>query len=298
MTKTITIFAVLGCVSATLSIAAATANAQSSDLALYYIGIDNNDMITRGDFTGLANPNHNRVTMLFNHVNLETVESSHYHPIGNYEYTGDITAPTVATTNGNNRLPETYTGLSLALGEAPAGSAYEGMLVSGMGSSDADVAYGDLEIRKNTTIPDLNNYGSLDEAGTDTLGNAAYYMYARETQDFTLSLDGLDLEMELTALTPGLAVGDATGNTLMDQVGDAVPLFSGSDSFTPTFFTAADAAPGVYSASFQLNDNSGTYMSSGAFHFDLTVVPEPGSMSVTLLGICGVSLMLRRKRTV
>ena len=294
MTKTTTIFAVIGCIFTTI-IASTTANAQSSDLALYYVGVDNNPMITRGDFTGLANPNQGRITMLFNHMSLETVENSHYHPIGNYAYTGDIGDPTVLTTNGNNRLPETYTGLSLALAEAAAGSPYEGMLVSGMGAGDGDADYGDLEIRKNTSIPGTDGYGPLGEAGSTGLGNAAYYMYERETQDFTLSLDGLDLEMELTAVTPGLAVGNASGDTLMDQVGDTVPLFAGSDSFTPTFFTAADAAPGVYSASFQLNDNSGTYMSSGTFHFDLSVVPEPGATSMLLLGLCGMPL-LRRKR--
>ena len=121
-------------------------------------------------------------------------------------------------------------------------------------------------------------------------------MYTRDSQDFTLSLDGLELEMELVGLTPGLAVGDSAGNTLMDEVGDAVPLFANSDSFTPTFFAAADAAPGVYTASFQLNDVSGTYMSGGTFHFDFNVVPEPSSAPLLLLGLGSVAL-LRRKRT-
>jgi len=273
------------------SAAVTQANAQStSDLSHYYIGIDNNAFVGFGDYTGNANPNHNRVTMLFNHYNLTTVENSHYHPIGSYSYTGDTSNPTEVPTNGNNRLPETYTGLSLELAAAPVGSLYEGSLVSGMGAGSADAEYGNLEIRQNTSLPDTDGYGPVSQAGTTSLGNAAYYMYTRESQNFTLLLDNLDLEMELVDLTPGLAVGDSAGNVLMDEVGDTVPLFVNSGSFTPTFIAAADSAPGVYSASFQLNDNSGTYLSSGTFHFDFTVVPEPSTALLGLVGLVGFAM--------
>lgn len=288
MTKTNTIFAIIA-----LGIMATNADAQStSDLSHYYIGIDNNPIVGFGDYTGNANPNQNRVTMLFNHYNLTTVENSHYHPIGSYSLTGDTNSPTEVPTNGNNRLPETYTGLSLQLAAAPTGSPYEGMLISGMGAGSADAEYGNLEIRQNTSLTDTDGYGPTGQAGTTPLGNAAYYMYTRDTQNFTLALDNLDLEMELVDVTPGLAIGDANGNTLMDEVGDTAPLFVNSGSFTPTFYTAGDAAPGVYSASFLLNDNSGTYMSGGTFHFDFTVVPEPTSM---LLMLAGVGALLVRR---
>ncbi len=291
MTRTNTIFAILAC--AALSVAATNAGAQStSDLSNYYIGIDNNSLVSFGDFTNEPNPNQNRVTLLYNHYNLVNVEGSHYHPIGNYSYTGDTTNPIEVPTNTNNRLPETYTGTSLALARAPMGSPYEGMLISGMGAGSGDAVYGNLEIRQNTTIPDTDGYGPIGQGGTTTLGNAAYYMYTRDTQDFTLPLDGLQLELELVDITPGLAVGDSDGNTLMDEVGDAAPLFVNSGSFTPTFYTAADAPLGVYSASFRLNDNSGTYESGGTFHFDFTVVPEPTSMALVLLGVG--AMFLRR----
>ena len=153
MFKTIRTFAVISCVFATLNFSATT-NAQNTDLTHYYIGVDNNTEVGFGDYTGQPNPNYNRVTLLFNHLSLTTVENSHYHPIGNYSLTGDVNSPTVLPTNGNNRLPETYTGLTLELAEAPAGSPYEGMLISGMGAGNAAAEYGDMEIRKNTTIPD------------------------------------------------------------------------------------------------------------------------------------------------
>lgn len=294
MTRTICIFTVIGCAIAAVSSVASKANAQStSDLSHYYIGIDNTLLLSRGDFKDLANPNRDRVTLLFNHVNLSTVENSHYHPIGSYSYTGDVGSPTVLSTNGNNRLPETYTGLILELATAPAGSPYEGMLISGMGAGSADAAYGDLEFRKNTSIPDTDGYGPVGQAGSTPLGNAAYYMYTRDSQDFTLPLDGLDLEIQLIAITPGLAIGDSAGNLLMDEVDDTVALFAGSGSFTPTFFTAADAAPGVYSASFQLNDNSGSYLSSGTFHFDFTVTPEPSAVLLGLVGLVGMAVRRR-----
>ncbi|MEQ8836582.1 MAG: all3515 family Zur-repressed PEP-CTERM protein, partial [Lacipirellulaceae bacterium] len=126
---------------------------------------------------------------------------------------------------------------------------------------------------------------------TTTLGNAAYYMYTRESQNFTLALDNLDLEIELVGITPGLAVGDSAGNVLMDEVGDTAPIFDNAGNFTPTFYTAADAPPGVYSASFQLNDNSGTYMSGGTFHFDFSVIPEPSSLVLSAFAtipVCGI----------
>ena len=291
MSQTNTILRIVACT--VLGIAATSAEAQStSDLSHYYIGIDNNPLVTFGDYTGNANPNEGRVTMLFNHYNLGNVEGSHYHPIGNYSLTGDTTNPMEVPTNGNNRLPETYTGTELQLAAAPVGSPYEGWLISGMGAGSGDAEYGNLEIRKNTTIPDTDGYGPLGEAGTTTLGNAAYYMYTRESQNFTTSLDGLSLELELVDVTPGLAVGDAAGNTLMDQIGDTAPIFVGSDSFTPTFYAPGDAAPGVYSASFQLHDTSGTYATGGTFHFDFTVVPEPSTM---LLATVGASVVLTRR---
>ena len=81
----------------------------------------------------------------------------------------------------------------------------------------------------------------------------------------------------------------------MDEIGDTTSLFDAADTFTPTFFTNSNAAPGVYTASFMLHDRSGTYLSSGTFHFDFTVAPIP-EPSTALLGFLGlVGLVMRRR---
>ena len=112
---------------------AVAVNAQhTNDLATYYVGVDTSATIPFGNYQGLANPNQNRLTFLFNHANYNNVTSSHYHSIGRWTYEGPKESPTVAATNANNRLPESYTGLHLELQNAPAGSPYAGKLISGM----------------------------------------------------------------------------------------------------------------------------------------------------------------------
>ena len=283
--------------------AALTANssaraASTSDLATYYIGVDANPTITyfASPFVGQTNPNLNRLTFLFNHANYTTVTSSHYHTIGSWTYSGDPMSPVVEETNGNNRLPEGYTGYVLELADAPVGSPYEGMLISGLpGAGTGAAEYGDLEWRMTDSIPDTDGYGPMGDPQTTAVGQAAYYIHTRSTQNFTPSVAGLGIELELVGLTPGLSIGDDAGNVLMDTIDDTVDLFDGVDTFTPTFIADAGAAPGVYSASFQLHDNSGAYLSSGTFHFDFSVaaVPEP---STALLGIVALAGLVVRRR--
>ena len=285
--------AVACCACSTATLAANTASAQdTSTLSQYYIGVDTSEEVAFGTYIGLDNPNFNRLTFLFNHANYDNVESSHYHSIGRYTYAGPADNATVVSTNSNNRLPETYTGDSLLL--APGSGPYDGKLVSGVDDgSDAFAEYGRLEIRMTDSVPLTDGFGPLGDAGTTNVGNAAFYLFNASGQSYIDPVGGSDIELELVGVTPGLSVGDAAGNVLMDSAGDTADLFDDAGTFEPTFFTDASAAPGVYSASFQLNDNSGTYLSSGTFHFDFTVVPEPTSLS--LLGMGGVALQRRRR---
>ena len=286
---------ILCCACATATLAAATASAKDTGtLSQYYVGVDTSPEVAFGEYIGLDNPNFNRLTFLFNHANYDNVESSHYHSIGRYTYTGPAGSPTVVDTNSNNRLPETYTGDVLYL--APGSGAYAGKLVSGVDDGSAAFAeYGELEMRLTDSIPSTDGFGPLGETGTTNVGNAAYYLFNSSSQSYVDPVGGLDIELELVGLTSGLSIGDAAGNVLMDSVGDTADLFDSVGTFTPTFFTDASATPGVYSASFRLNDNSGTYGSSGTFHFDFTVaaVPEPASLAAA--GLSGLVLLRRRR---
>lgn len=278
-----------------LTLGGTSARAQStSDLATYYVGVDTSESVAFGTYLGLGNPNADRLTFLFNHANYENVTSSHYHSIGRWSLTGPVENPTVVGTNGNNRLPESYTGTQLELAEAPAGSPYAGKLISGMpGAGSAADEYGDLEFRMTDSVPMTDGYGEVGEAGTTGLGNAAYYLFNASSQSYVEPVGNLDIELELVGVTPGLAIGDSAGNLLMNEIGDTAPLFDGTDTFAPTFYTEAGANLGVYTASFMLHDRSGAYQSSGTFHFDFTAVPEPSS---ALLGLVGLTAAVRRHR--
>ncbi len=261
----------------------------------YYVGVDTSEEVAFGTYTGLDNPNFNRLTFLWNHAFLtpDNVQNSHYHSIGRYTYEGPVDNPTVVPTNGNNRLPEFYRDGELILGDGS--GAYDGRLVSTVDGGDADIFgdYAPLEFRMTDSLPDTPGFGPVGEPGTTLEGQAAFYMFNATSQSYVTPVGGADIELELVGLTPGLSVGDDAGNVLMDEVGDRVDLFDGAENFEPVFFTDADAAPGVYSASFMLHDDSGTFLSSGTFHFDFTVVPEPTSLA--LLGLGGVGLLRRRR---
>ena len=285
---------ILCCACATATLAAATASAKDTGtLSQYYVGVDTSPEVAFGEYIGLDNPNFNRLTFLFNHANYDNVESSHYHSIGRYDYAGPVAGPTVVPTNANNRLPESYTGDVLVL--APGSGPYAGKLVSGVDDgSDAFDEYGNLEFRMTDSIPLTDGYGALGGPGTTDVGSAAYYLFNSSSQSYVDSVGMSDIELELVGITAGLSIGDAAGNVLMSSVGDTADLFDSAGTFTPTFFVDIDAAPGVYSAAFVLNDNSGTYASSGTFNFDFTVVPEPASLAVASVG--GLFLLRRRRR--
>ena len=55
-------------------------------LVSYYIGVDGMQTIGTGEFTGMANPNANRLTFLYAHPDEETPANSHYHSKGIFRY--------------------------------------------------------------------------------------------------------------------------------------------------------------------------------------------------------------------
>jgi hypothetical protein len=62
--------------------------------------------IDSGEFSGLANPNGNRLTFLYAHPNEETPANNHYHPKRVFRYQPGTAASPVIETNPSNYLPE------------------------------------------------------------------------------------------------------------------------------------------------------------------------------------------------
>lgn len=88
----------------------AQTTAARSNYEHYYIGVDGREFLSFGTYAGLANPNYNRLTFLFPHIEADAT-TNHFHGIGAYSYTGSVDNPTVIPTSNNNRLPEYWTGL-------------------------------------------------------------------------------------------------------------------------------------------------------------------------------------------
>lgn len=95
---------------AILGVAVSWTGLAQASLVEFYVGVDNQQTITGGDYAGLPNPNFGRLTFLFAHPNETTPANTHYHGIGVWSYSGPAASPTVNSTNANNRIPETYTG--------------------------------------------------------------------------------------------------------------------------------------------------------------------------------------------
>jgi hypothetical protein len=136
----------------------------------------------------------------------------------------------------------------------------------------------------------LGQTGSLASFASGT-GEA--FLFNASSGRWTGSLNGGDIHLELVSLTPGLNVGSANSLNIMSVPGDDFHL--GDDfEFTPTFWTAENATPGVYEAAFKLTDEAGLFGESGAFRYRVEVVPEPGT--IALLVGAGVMFLVFRRR--
>lgn len=240
-----------------------------------YVGIDGRQTIPTGVYAGLADPNANRLTFLFDH-------GDHFHGIGVYSYTGPAGAPSILPTSTNNRLPE------ITSGENPlpltAGSGlYAGLLRSMAGASE---------------------YSYLGMASIHTLagfaaGSEESILFGSSSGRWNGPLSGIDLGLQLLAATPGLHIGS----------GSVLDLFAGGDTislgaadafeFDPIYWTDDAAAPGTYSAMFRLIDlTAGSQIgSSGQFNvdFEVAAIPEPSSWVMFLAGLGLLGVVARRR---
>ncbi|MBM3395882.1 MAG: hypothetical protein FJY37_14875 [Betaproteobacteria bacterium] len=173
------------------------------------------------------------------------------------------------TTNRNNRVPETITGLpplSLMLGS---GSGWNGTYRSGLLSIlHQDVEYGNLELR---------NAHSLVVEDPVTFNSSS----GRWATPFSSA----DIYLELVSISDGLRVSDSTVPSQTIPVGGQWHLGSGADDFQrlPVFLVAGSPAWGDrYSAEFRLRDRTGNFGDSGRFFVDFEVVPEPASWALLL----------------
>ena len=258
------------------AVATAFANCNAQEQRNVYVTVDGRDPLTFGTYTGLENPNLGRLTFLYAHWNEETPENNHFHSIGSYSYEGEVDSATVTTTNGNNRLPETYTGQApLTLQEGT------GDLAGKLVSAATDEHYSDLTMY------------SIHDMKPAAEGTPVGYMYASSGGGYaSTSMDGMNLAFEIVSMTPGLYLGTEQ----LSAAGDRLTIGSEADlPFRPIFWTEDDATPGPYSAELKLIDLSGTYADSGTINLDFAVVPEPGTSSLLLCSLVASGLMLRRR---
>ncbi|NJM89388.1 MAG: PEP-CTERM sorting domain-containing protein [Hydrococcus sp. RU_2_2] len=246
------------------------------DYERYYIGLDGREFVTYGTYTGLANPNYNRLTFLFPHLE-EDPTNNHFHGIGTYSYTGSLDNPTVIPTDTNNRIPEYWTGLS-PIKLLPGTGVFANQLIS----QKTDEEYTNWTI---SPVQSLLNYPNE---------LPAEYLYNSSEGDWQRSLGEAEIALELVSITPGLGIADSMGVDLFNSVGDRYVIGRGDNfSFEPTFYTSKSAPLGQYSAEFRLVDvntanNRTPLATSGTFIVDFQVRSVPESSTFLGFGLLGV----------
>jgi hypothetical protein len=255
-------------------VAALAAEILPAGQSLFYVGVDERPTLTRGAYSGLANPNLGRLTLLYNHGN-------HYHGIGSYSLSGPVESPVVTDTSTNNRIPETFS-LQPPIPFTPGSGLYAGRHV-------------------NTFSPDVT-YSQIKLAATDALGQLtdpeSQVLFASSGGGWDGSLAGSNVVLNLLSRTPGLTIGDdstidlfASSNTFELGAGDLI-------DFRPIFSVAATAALGTYSAEFFLSDSNGLFLDSGRFFFDfaqVTAVPVPAAGWLLMASLGALPTFARRR---
>jgi hypothetical protein len=241
-----------------------------AEILEFYVGRDGMQTFTSGIYSGLANPNLGRLTLLYSH-------EDHFHGIGAYSYTGTPPAHTAQNTNTNNRLPESSTAQP-PLSMTPGSGLYAGKLVTG---HDPAEHYSNLDFR---SIQDLSTYPNP---------SPEYTLFHSSTNRWNGPLTGAQIALELVSKSPELGIGTDTTLSALANPGDRLTLGPG-DSLSEllTFWTDGNATPGtVYAAQFKLVDLTPSGIAeSGTFSFDVRAVPEPASWSLIML--CAASLAI------
>ncbi|MEO0530724.1 MAG: all3515 family Zur-repressed PEP-CTERM protein, partial [Planctomycetota bacterium] len=184
-------------------------------ISIFHVGYDNSELVNFGPYTGLPNPNYQRLTLMLSHTFVDNATRNHFHRIGAYSYTGDPLNP-VPGFSGNNRVPEPYQmddGLSLIPGEG----VFDGKLISGLGPAtfpgdEIEQEYGNTSIRPMDDLVALYDNqpdpdGEYDFHPGHYLVNASGGAYKESVADVTVGL-------KLVGLTPGLTIHDASGGIL------------------------------------------------------------------------------------
>lgn len=268
--------ALIGSFNPTLVAVAHTESDHTHDYEHLYIGVDGFDLLRTGTYAGLENPNYNRLTFLYAHLE-EDPTTNHFHGIGTYSYFGSADNPVINSTNTNNRIPEISSGLP-PITLQPGTGMYADRLVS---------------------MPTQNEYSDLEMEPLAVLQTedepAPQYLLNSSSGRWKGSLDGAVIGLELVSISSGLNIANEAGTNILAQVGDTYTIGSGDNfAFTPTFWTNAAAPAGTYSATFRLHDLGNAsdrvaFGDSGTFNLDFQVesVPEPS----TLLGLGAFGLM-------
>jgi MYXO-CTERM domain-containing protein len=259
-----------------LALAALITQSQAAFVS-YYVGVDGRATVPSGTYNGLANPNHNRLTFLYAHTYPENPTINHYHSKGVLVHTGpNLGAGTATTVSSSNFLPE---------GSAPpllmqAGSgAYAGKLVN---------------------VPTVGNpfsFLTIEDTGKIAgfaAGSPEDILFNSSGGRWNGSLAGADVHMKLISATAGLFFGSASDPTANPFASPDGVHLEDEFSFSLHPWLNAGAAPGVYTAQFQLEDESGMLGESGTFEFRFAVIPEPSSAALATLAAAAITLRRRR----
>jgi hypothetical protein len=245
------------------------------------IGRDNLQTLTSGNYAGLANPNYNRLSLLFPHLH-DPVSTSGLHAIGIYSYTGSTTNATIIPTSTNNQLPEI--GKAPALPLARGTGVFGNKMISGV---TEDNMYSDLKMKPLAHLTD-----DLADPFVQAIYNAGNGRWNQ------LLGDDASISIQLVEVSPGLGIANEQGQDLFNAVGDTYFIGQGDHfSFTPIFYASPSTITHSYSASFRLLDtntsnNRTPWLSSGTFSINVqaTAVPEASNFvaSLALIGMMGL----------